>query len=118
MAKKNEKRKVIIDLPIALKEAVAASGAPNATDEIVGALAEEFGVPFEPSGRPGGIATAPGKIILRMTADLKMRIARRAVNEESNMTDVIAAVLARRYGVEHEPSGVRRGVPVGGGRRR
>lgn len=116
-AKKDDRRRVLVAVPAAIKQAAAGGAAENMNDEIVGQLADHYGVAFDPTGRRGGeVKVGDGKLLLRMPSSLKRKITQEALRRESNMTDVICEVLAERYGVNFEPRNAR-SVPFGGGAR-
>jgi len=80
---------------------VARTGA-SLNDVAVGILAARFGVVFEPSGRPG---TPPGRgrsVLLRMPAELKVKLQARASQRRRNVNELIVETLAERLGLRGE----------------
>jgi myo-inositol-1-phosphate synthase len=69
-------------------------------DVAVGILASRFAVPFEPSGRAGKAPGGGGSVLLRMPAELKDRLAARAVQRKRNVNDLIVETLSERLGKE------------------
>jgi myo-inositol-1-phosphate synthase len=82
-----------------LAEEVRRSGR-NLNDLAVGILASRFAVPFEPSGRAGRPPRAGGAVLLRMPAELKVRLSARAAERRRNLNDLIVETLAERLGKE------------------
>jgi myo-inositol-1-phosphate synthase len=82
-----------------LAEEVRRSGS-SLNDVAVGILAARFAVPFEPSGRAGKAPGAGGAVLLRMPAELKERLAARAVQRKRNVNDLIVETLSERLGKE------------------
>jgi myo-inositol-1-phosphate synthase len=78
-----------------LSEEVRSSGR-SLNDVAVGLLASRFGVPFEPSGRPGKEPGSSGSVLLRMPAELKDKLAARAAQRRRNVNDLIVETLAER----------------------
>jgi myo-inositol-1-phosphate synthase len=78
-----------------LSEEVRSSGR-SLNDVAVGLLASRFGVPFEPSGRPGKEPGSSGSVLLRMPAELKDKLASRAAQRRRNLNDLIVETLTER----------------------
>jgi myo-inositol-1-phosphate synthase len=78
-----------------LSEEVRSSGR-SLNDVAVGLLASRFGVPFEPSGRPGKEPGSSGSVLLRMPAELKDKLAARAAQRRRNVNDLIVETLTER----------------------
>jgi myo-inositol-1-phosphate synthase len=78
-----------------LSEEVRSTGR-SLNDVAVGLLASRFGVPFEPSGRPGKEPGSSGSVLLRMPAELKDKLAARAAQRRRNVNDLIVETLAER----------------------
>jgi len=78
-----------------LSEEVRSSGR-SLNDVAVGLLASRFGVPFEPSGRPGKEPGSSGSVLLRMPAELKDKLAARAAQRRRNLNDLIVETLTER----------------------
>jgi myo-inositol-1-phosphate synthase len=90
---------VLVRMPGELKrllsEEVRSTGR-SLNDVAVGLLASRFGVPFEPSGRPGKEPGSSGSVLLRMPAELKDKLAARAAQRRRNVNDLIVETLAER----------------------
>jgi myo-inositol-1-phosphate synthase len=80
-----------------LAEEVAARGS-NLNDVAVGILASRFAVPFTASGRKGAPPRGTGDVLLRMPAELKDRLSRRATERRRNVNDLIVETLAGGLG--------------------
>jgi myo-inositol-1-phosphate synthase len=80
-----------------LTQEVAARGS-NLNDVAVGILASKFGVPFTETGRKGTPPRSGGDVLLRMPAELKDRLSRRASERKRNLNDLIVETLARGLG--------------------
>jgi myo-inositol-1-phosphate synthase len=78
-----------------LSEEVRSTGR-SLNDVAVGLLASRFGVPFEPSGRPGKEPGSSGSVLLRMPAELKDKLVARAAQRRRNVNDLIVETLAER----------------------
>jgi myo-inositol-1-phosphate synthase len=78
-----------------LSEEVTSTGR-SLNDIAVGLLASRFGVPFEPSGRPGKKPGSSGSVLLRMPAELKDKLAARAAQRRRNVNDLIVETLTER----------------------
>ena len=81
-----------------LADEVAGSGR-SLNDVAVGLLAASVALPFEPSGRPGTPPLASGSILLRMPAELKERLGRRAAESRRNTNELIVETLSERLGL-------------------
>jgi hypothetical protein len=69
-------------------------------DIAVGHLAAGFAVPFEPSGRASGRPTRDGSsVLLRMPAELKERLVRRAAERRQTVNELIVGTLCERLGL-------------------
>src|ERR671919_2931022 len=95
------RRTVLVRMPAELKqqlaEEVAARGS-NLNDVAVGILASRLAVPFTGTGRRGAPPRGRGDVLLRMPAELKDRLARRASERRRNVSDLIVETLAERLG--------------------
>ena len=90
----------------------------NLNDEVVGVLAEHYGVTFEPTGRvapPDSFKAGDRKMLLRVPEDLDHTILRDAVEQRTNKTTLVCSILADHYGLTYRPRSARRS-PIGGGR--
>jgi myo-inositol-1-phosphate synthase len=88
-------------MPAQLKERLAAEVAArgsNLNDVAVGILASRFAVPFKASGRKGLPPRSSGDVLLRMPAELKDRLSRRAAERRRNVNDLIVETLAGGLG--------------------
>jgi myo-inositol-1-phosphate synthase len=79
-------------------------------DVAVGHLAASFAIPFEPSGRPGGLTRESGSVLLRMPPELKERLVRRAAERKQNVNELIVGTLSERL----DPEGDKRMAPTNG----
>lgn len=112
---------VLINMPPELKAAIATETrrrGTNMNDLVVGLIAQHYGVPFSPSGRRSDPGFSQGKVILRMSGELKRRIQLDAFFSDSNMTDTIVRGLAQEFALELSLPTPHRTTPFGGGRRR
>jgi myo-inositol-1-phosphate synthase len=91
------------------------SRSSNVNDIAVGMLAERFGVPFTGTGRRSPAAGASGVVLLRLPAALKQRIQAEALEQGSNVNDVVLRTLSERLGIAFE-SNRRRSRPFRAGR--
>jgi myo-inositol-1-phosphate synthase len=80
-----------------LTQEVAARGS-NLNDIAVGILASKFAVPFTATGRKGTRPRSGGEVLLRMPAELKDRLSRRASERRRNVNDLIVETLALGLG--------------------
>jgi hypothetical protein len=113
----SERARLLVAIPAEIKQAANDRSVNNMTDEIVGVLADHFGIPFVPSEyrRTAGAVEPGAKTLLRMPQRLKDKIVREAVSRRTDQTQVVNSILAERYGVEYESTSTRRS-PVGGRR--
>jgi myo-inositol-1-phosphate synthase len=81
-----------------LADEVTGSGR-SFNDVAVGHLAASVAVAFEPSGRPGGPTREGGSVLLRMPAELKERLARRAAERRQTVNELIVGTLSERLGL-------------------
>jgi myo-inositol-1-phosphate synthase len=68
-------------------------------DVAVGHLAASFAVAFEPSGRTGSPSREGGSVLLRMPAQLKERLVRRAAERRQTVNELIVGTLSERLGL-------------------
>ena len=80
-----------------LAQEVAARGS-NLNDVAVGILASRFAVPFSGTGRKGAPPRPRGDVLLRMPAELKDRLTRRASERRRNVNELIVETLADGLG--------------------
>jgi myo-inositol-1-phosphate synthase len=88
--------------PLSLKRALireTARRGVSLNDVAVGLLAEEFGVPYRPSGRRSALPGASPVLLLRMPPDLKHAIEKEAGRAGSSSNDVILRALANALAV-------------------
>ena len=96
-----ERTNVLVRMPADLKRRLAdevARTKQNLNDIAVGILASRFAVPFAGSGRPGSPPKGSGDVLLRMPAQLKEKVARRAKERRRTTNDLIVEALAERLG--------------------
>jgi hypothetical protein len=90
-------------MPAPLKEALVretARRSANVNDVAAGILADEFGVPYTPSGRRRKVLAGSSPVLLlRVPQELKVEIHAEASRRDSNANDVILAALADGLGV-------------------
>ncbi|MEX2210199.1 MAG: Arc family DNA-binding protein, partial [Gaiellaceae bacterium] len=95
------RREVLVRLPAELKQRlaqeVAARGA-NLNDVAVGILASRFAVSYTGTGRKGAPPRGRGDVLLRMPAELKDKLARRATERKRNVNDLIVETLEQGLG--------------------
>jgi myo-inositol-1-phosphate synthase len=84
-----------------LAEEVSRTGR-SLNDVAVGLLAASVAVDFTPSGRPGSPPREGREILLRMPAELKDRLARRAAERRRNTNELIVETLSERLGLTRE----------------
>jgi len=89
------------DLKQRLADEVAATGR-SLNDVAVGLLAASVAVPFEPSGRPGSRVKAGSSVLLRMPAQLKERLTRRAAERRRTVNELIVETLSERLGLQRK----------------
>ncbi len=86
-----------------MKEALVretARRASNVNDVAVGILADEFGVPYTPSGRQRKVLAGGSPVILlRVPQELKNEIQAEASRRDANANDIILAALAEGLGI-------------------
>jgi myo-inositol-1-phosphate synthase len=95
------RKEVLVRLPSELKEQLAgevAARGSNLNDVAVGILASRFAVPFTGTGRKGAPPRATGDVLLRMPAELKDRLSRRASERKRNVNDLIVETIASGLG--------------------
>ena len=80
-----------------LAEEVATRGS-NLNDVAVGILASRHAVPFTGTGRKGAPPRGRGDVLLRMPAELKERLGRRASERRRTVNDLIVETLAEGLG--------------------
>jgi myo-inositol-1-phosphate synthase len=94
-----ERSDVLVRMPAALKRRLAreveARGG-NLNDVAVEILASRFAVPFQGSGRRAGRPSGKGDVLLRMPAELKEKLARRASERKRSVTQLIVETLSER----------------------
>jgi myo-inositol-1-phosphate synthase len=98
---------VFVRLPPPLKKRLAdeaASTGRSLNDIAVGHLAASLAVAFEPSGRAGSRPRSDGAIVLRMPAELKERLSRRASERRRTTNELIVETLSERLGQRKERS--------------
>jgi myo-inositol-1-phosphate synthase len=83
-----------------LADEVSARGA-NLNDVAVGILASRFAVPFSPSGRKGAPPRGQGDVLLRMPAELKDKLGRRAAERRRTINDLVVETLSQRLDISH-----------------
>jgi myo-inositol-1-phosphate synthase len=90
-------------MPAPLKGALVretARRASNLNDVAVGILADEFGIPYTPTGRRRKVLAGGSPVILlRVPQELKDEIQAEASRRDSNANDVILSALADALGV-------------------
>ncbi len=92
---------VLVRIPSELKQALAREVTvrqSSLNDVAVTILASRFAVPFSPSGRRGAPPQGEGDILLRMPAELKRMLARRASERHRTTNDLILETLADGLG--------------------
>jgi myo-inositol-1-phosphate synthase len=96
-----ERSDVLVRMPADLKRRLAreveARGG-NLNDVAVEILASRFAVPFQGSGRRAGRPSGKGDVLLRMPAELKEKLARRAAERKRSVTQLIVETLSERLG--------------------
>jgi myo-inositol-1-phosphate synthase len=96
-----ERSDVLVRMPAELKRRLAAeveAQRNNLNDVAVGILASRFAVPFQGSGRRGGRPSGKGDVLLRMPAELKEKLKRRAAERKRSTTQLIVETLSERLG--------------------
>jgi myo-inositol-1-phosphate synthase len=95
------RRTVLVRMPAELKQRLAeevAAGGGNLNDVAVGILASRLAVPFTGTGRKGAPPRGRGDVLLRMPAELKDRLGRRASERGRTVNDLIVETLAQGLG--------------------
>jgi myo-inositol-1-phosphate synthase len=96
-----ERSDILVRMPAALKRRLAreveARGG-NLNDIAVAILASRFAVPFQGSGRRAGRPSGQGDVLLRMPAELKEKLARRASERKRSVTQLIVETLSESLG--------------------
>src|SRR5436190_16081033 len=93
---------VFVRMPPELKQRLAeevARTGRSLNDIAVGLLAASVAVPFQPSGRPGSPPRPGREVLLRMPAELKDRLARRAGERRRTTNELIVETLSERLGL-------------------
>jgi myo-inositol-1-phosphate synthase len=88
------------DLKLRLAREVEARGG-NLNDVAVEILASRFAVSFQGSGRRTGRPSGKGDLLLRMPAELKDKLTRRAAERSRSVNQLILETLAERF-QDHE----------------
>jgi myo-inositol-1-phosphate synthase len=94
-----ERSDVLVRMPADLKRRLAhevEARASNLNDVAVEILASRFAVPFQGSGRRAGRPSAKGDVLLRMPAELKEKLTRRASERRRSVTQLIVETLSER----------------------
>jgi myo-inositol-1-phosphate synthase len=95
------RREVLVRMPAELKQRLAeevATRGSNLNDVAVGILASRHAVPFTGTGRKGAPPRGRGDVLLRMPAELKERLGRRASERRRTVNDLIVETLAEGLG--------------------
>jgi myo-inositol-1-phosphate synthase len=90
---------VLVRMPADLKRRLAEeveARRTNLNDVAVEILASRFAVPFQGSGRRAGRPSGKGDVLLRMPAELKQKLARRASERGRSLTQLIVETLSER----------------------
>jgi myo-inositol-1-phosphate synthase len=94
-----ERSDVLVRMPAALKRRLAreveARGS-NLNDLAVEILASRFAVPFQGSGRRAGRPSSKGDVLLRMPAELKSKLTRRARERKRTTNQLIVETLSEQ----------------------
>jgi myo-inositol-1-phosphate synthase len=94
-----ERSDVLVRMPAALKRRlvreVEARGS-NLNDLAVEILASRFAVPFQGSGRRAGRPSSKGDVLLRMPAELKSKLTRRARERKRTTNQLIVETLSEQ----------------------
>jgi myo-inositol-1-phosphate synthase len=94
-----ERSDVLVRMPVALKRRLAreveARGS-NLNDLAVEILASRFAVPFQGSGRRAGRPSSKGDVLLRMPAELKSKLTRRARERKRTTNQLIVETLSEQ----------------------
>src|SRR5437867_4451226 len=105
-------------MPAELKRRLAdevASTGRSFNDVAVGHLAARVAVHFEPSGRTGAPVREGGAVLLRMPAELKDRLSRRAAERRQNVNELIVGTLSERLGLKRKEAMASRNGKAPGG---
>src|SRR6188472_2503310 len=98
---KREQTSILVRMPKTLKRRLAREVARQEStlnDVAVAALADEFGVDFEPSGRRGQVPGDTGVVLLRVPPQLKRQLAAAARERRSSTNTVVVESLSQRLG--------------------
>ena len=94
-----ERSDVLVRMPAELKRRlvreVEARGS-NLNDLAVEILASRFAVPFQGSGRRAGRPSSKGDVLLRMPAELKSKLTRRARERKRTTNQLIVETLSEQ----------------------
>jgi myo-inositol-1-phosphate synthase len=94
-----ERTDVLVRMPAELKRRLAdevQARRSNLNDVAVEILASRYAVPFQGSGRHAGRPSAEGNVLLRMPAELKEKLSRRASERKRSVTQLIVETLAEQ----------------------
>src|SRR5215204_1025596 len=100
MAKRNLKS-ILVRMPSTLKRRLAREVARREStlnDVAVELLADEFGVPFQPSGRKGPIPGETGVVLLRIPPELKRKLDTAARERGRSTNKIVIETLTTRLG--------------------
>src|SRR6188508_3327642 len=98
---KRDQTSILVRMPKTLKRRLAREVARQEStlnDVAVAALADEFGVDFEPSGRRGQVPGDTGVVLLRVPPQLKRQLAAAARERRSSTNTVVVESLSQRLG--------------------
>ena len=98
---KREQTSILVRMPKTLKQRLAREVARQEStlnDVAVAALADEFGVDFQPSGRRGQVPGDTGVVLLRVPPPLKRQLAAAARERRSSTNTVVVESLSKRLG--------------------
>ena len=98
---KREQTSILVRMPKTLKRRLAREVARQEStlnDVAVAALADEFGVDFEPSGRRGQVPGDTGVVLLRVPPQLKRQLAAAARERRSSSNTIVVESLSQRLG--------------------
>lgn len=91
---------VIRDFPVALKRAIAAEAEEQGVslqDVAVGALADAYGVEYNPTGRKSAGLSDGDYVGLRMPRRLRKKIGEHAARRETSRRSIVLAILSERF---------------------
>jgi myo-inositol-1-phosphate synthase len=94
-----ERSDVLVRMPADLKRRLAdevQARRSNLNDVAIEILASRYAVPFQGSGRSAGRPSGKGDVLLRMPAELKSKLARRASERGRSVTQLIVETLSER----------------------